>query len=128
MKYNALPVAVMLSTYGASGIAENVATTVNIISGITADEEYCLSAQGGDTMESVRVGGGRAHVRSLCEFRNLDFPSIAHVGDVKQYNLEEKERLASHLIVFSFVVLCVVSILDLKFISGVMHWRQVVSA
>lgn len=128
MKCNALPVAVMLSTYWASGIAENVATTVNIISGITADEEYCLSAQGGDTMESVRVGGGRAQVRSASEFRNLDFPSIAHVGDGTQYSLEEKERLASHLIVFSFVVLCVVSILDLKFISGVMHWRQVVSA
>ena len=52
----------------------------------------------------------------------------AHVGNGKHDNLGEKGRLACHLIVFFFVVLCVVSILRLKFISGVMHWRQVVSA
>ena len=71
MKCNASLVAVMLSASWASGLAENVATAVNIISGITADEEYCLSAQGGDTIESVRVRGGRAQVRSRSEFISL---------------------------------------------------------
>ena len=57
--------------------------------------------------------------------------SSAHekfVGDGKHCNLGEEARLAYHLIVFLFVVFCVVSILRLKFISGVMHWRQVVAA
>ena len=83
MKCNASFVAVMLSASWASGVAENVATAVNIISGITADEEYCLSAQGGDTMGSVRVRGGGAQVRTSSEITNLDFTSIAHVGDGK---------------------------------------------
>ena len=84
MKCKASFVAVMLSASWASGVAENVATAVNIISGITADEEYCLSTQGGDTMGSVRVRGGGAQVRTLSEITNLDFTSIAHVGDGKE--------------------------------------------
>ena len=84
MKCNASFVAVMLSASWARGAAENVATAVNIISGITADEEYCLSAQGGDTMGSVRVRGGGAQVRTSSEFTNLNFRSIAHVGDRKE--------------------------------------------
>ena len=46
----------------------------------------------------------------------------------KQYILEEGGRVACHLIVFLFVAPRIVSTLRLKFISGVMHWRQVVSA
>ena len=52
------------------------------------------------------------------------------MGDGKEayYNLKEWGRLACHLIVFLFVAPRIVSTLRLKFISGVMLWRQVVSA
>ena len=119
MKCNASLVAVMLSASWASGVAENVATAVNIISGITADEEYCLSAQGGDTMGSVRVRSGGAQVRTSSEITNLDFTSIAHVGDGKEaLQLGRGGRLACHLIVCLLVAPCIVSTLRLKFISG----------
>ena len=128
MKCNASFVAVMLSASWASGVAENVATAVNIISGITADEEYCLSAQGGDTMGSVRVRGGGAQVRTSSEITNLDFTSIAHVGDGKGALQLGRGRLACHLIVCLLVAPCIVSTLRLKIIRVMMHWRQVVSA
>ena len=42
-----LAFAVALIAFSAFGSAEHAGAAVNIISGITAGEEYCLSVQGG---------------------------------------------------------------------------------
>lgn len=47
MTCNAFFVAVILPASWAVGMAEHLASAVNMISGITAEEEYCLSVQGG---------------------------------------------------------------------------------
>ena len=55
--------AVMLPASWASSGAEHLATAVNVISGITAEEEYCLSVQGDGIMGSGMVFGDGAAYR-----------------------------------------------------------------
>ena len=128
MRCNALFVAVILPASRAVGIAENLATAVNVISGITAEEEYCLSAQGGETMGCVRVRGGSAQEKKQnLGLANFDSTSIA-ILTMTATIISGEARQACHLIVFGFVALCFVSRLRLKLIRGSMHLRQVVSA
>ena len=55
MKLNVSFVAVILPASQAFGSAEQLANVVNVISGITGEEEYCLSVSGNGFTGSVRA-------------------------------------------------------------------------
>ena len=65
MKWNVSAVAVMLPASRAFGSTEHVANAVNVISGITGEEEYCLSVSGNGFTGSVRASlDGRQAARA----------------------------------------------------------------
>ena len=65
MKWNGSAVAVMLPASRAFGSTEHVANAVNVISGITGEEEYCLSVSGNGFTGSVRASlDGRQAARA----------------------------------------------------------------
>ena len=59
MGCNAFFVAVMLPVSWAVANGEYTANAVNVISGISAEIEYCLIVQGFSIIESMRVCGGK---------------------------------------------------------------------
>ena len=65
MKWNVPAVFLMLPASRALGSAEHVANAVNVISGITGEDEYCLSVSGNGFAGSVRVGSDGRRRRKL---------------------------------------------------------------
>ena len=109
MTCNAFFVAVILPASWAVGIAEHLASAVNMISGITAEEEYCLSVQGGGSIGRVRVRSGSAHDRIGRNLPTSTRRDIAHLRQGSNYDTLDWGGLACHLIVFWFAVFCAVS-------------------
>ena len=75
MKWNVSAVAVMLPASRAFGSTEHVANAVNVISGITGEEEYCLRVSTNGFTGRKREGqfGRAAGGSSLTAFANLSW-------------------------------------------------------
>ena len=77
MKWNVSAVAMMMPVSRALGITKHVANAVNVISGITGEEEYCLSVSG-NGLHRKREGqlGRAAGSWSLTAFANVNWRAM----------------------------------------------------